>query len=269
MIMFATPASALGLALAASVAYLGGAFVAQRREQTGSYVMGLGWVLHGLLLVLEVTGSLRPDGLARMGFGSVLSITAWLVLAVHALESRLLPVPVVRHAMGVAGAAAAWLVWLFPGEWLLKSGSPWAPLHWVLGVASYGLLGAAVLHGRWLDKAEARLRQQRAAMASTGRHMPLLRLERLTFAFVAAGFVALSAALVLGLFSSGTLRLDHKTVFSLLGWSVVGALLIGRHWRGWRGRHATRWLYGGAVLLLLAYAGSRFVFEVILGKVAS
>ncbi|HNT35257.1 MAG TPA: cytochrome C assembly protein, partial [bacterium] len=38
--------------------------------------------------------------------------------------------------------------------------------------------------------------------------------------------------------------------------------------RGWRGRRATRWLGAGAVLLLLAYVGSRFVFEVLVGRVA-
>ena len=46
-------------------------------------------------------------------------------------------------------------------------------------------------------------------------------------------------------------------------------LVVGRHLRGWRGRRATRWIYAGAFLLLLAYVGSRFVFEVLLGKVAA
>ena len=61
-------------------------------------------------------------------------------------------------------------------------------------------------------------------------------------------------------------RWDHKTVFSLLAWGVFAALLVGRRQRGWRGRRATRWLYAGAALLLLGYAGSRFVLEVLLGR---
>jgi ABC-type uncharacterized transport system permease subunit len=44
--------------------------------------------------------------------------------------------------------------------------------------------------------------------------------------------------------------------------------LLGRHLLGWRGRQATRWLYAGAALLLLAYVGSRFVFEVLLQRSA-
>ena len=35
---------------------------------------------------------------------------------------------------------------------------------------------------------------------------------------------------------------------------------------GWRGPRATRWLYAGAGLLLLAYVGSRFVLEVLLQR---
>jgi ABC-type uncharacterized transport system permease subunit len=34
----------------------------------------------------------------------------------------------------------------------------------------------------------------------------------------------------------------------------------------WRGRKAVRFLYIGALLLLLSYVGSRFVLEVMLGR---
>ena len=43
-------------------------------------------------------------------------------------------------------------------------------------------------------------------------------------------------------------------------------LLVGRSQFGWRGRRAVRVLYIGAALLLLGYAGSRFVLEVMLGR---
>jgi ABC-type uncharacterized transport system permease subunit len=42
--------------------------------------------------------------------------------------------------------------------------------------------------------------------------------------------------------------------------------LIGRSQWGWRGRRAVRVLYIGAALLLLSYAGSRFVMEILLGR---
>jgi ABC-type uncharacterized transport system permease subunit len=98
--------------------------------------------------------------------------------------------------------------------------------------------------------------------------MPLLRLERLTFRFVGAGFAVLTAALVLGWWNAQPWRWDHKTVFSMLGWLVFAALLAGRRAFGWRGRRATRWVYAGVGLLLLAYVGSRFVIEVVLQRAA-
>jgi ABC-type uncharacterized transport system permease subunit len=135
-------------------------------------------------------------------------------------------------------------------------------------VVSYGLFGVAVLHAWMLDAAERRMRN-RAAADGTVLGLPLLRLERLTFGFVQAGFIVLTLVLVLGVLTAARWRWDHKTVFSLLGWAVFAALLAGRALRGWRGRQATRWLYSGAALLLLAYVGSRFVLEVVLGRSVS
>ena len=226
-----------------------------------------GWALHLGLLILDIGGWGQSAHGARLGFAPVLSITVWLVIAVHAVESRLIPLPGVRRVLALVGAAAVLLAWLFPGE-VRAIGSRWAPLHFVLGVASYGLFGVAVLHALMLDAAERRLRERRAP-AGGAFGMPLLQLERLTFRFVGAGFVVLTATLLLGLLTSGAWSwLDRKAVLSLLGWAVFAALLIGRHWRGWRGRRATAWLYGGTLLLLLAYAGSRFVMEVVLQRSA-
>ena len=52
----------------------------------------------------------------------------------------------------------------------------------------------------------------------------------------------------------------------MLAWLTFAALLLGRSRFGWRGRTAVRMLYVGALLLLLAYVGSRFVMEVLLGR---
>jgi ABC-type uncharacterized transport system permease subunit len=105
-----------------------------------------------------------------------------------------------------------------------------------------------------------------AARANVGQGVPLLRLERLTFWFVGAGFAVLSAAIVLGAWFASPWRWDHKTLLSVLSWTVFAGLLVGRRMFGWRGVRATRWLYAGAALLLLAYVGSRFVFEVLLDR---
>jgi len=129
------------------------------------------------------------------------------------------------------------------------------------------LFAAAAVHAWLMMRAEHAIRQ--GADANAG--LPLLTLERLTFRFATAGFVLLSATLLAGLLFSEKLygqpvRLDHKTVFSILAWLVFAFLLLGRLRFGWRGRKAVRVLYTGSILLLLAYAGSRFVLEVILRR---
>jgi ABC-type uncharacterized transport system permease subunit len=227
-----------------------------------------GWMLHLLLLVVDISGFGQGTAGARLGFGPVLSMTLWLVIAVHTVESRLVPLPAVRVALALSGGAAVMLAALFPGESRVYA-SPLAPLHFVLGVGSYGLFGAAVLHALMLDAAERRLRA--GGLVGAAGHpsartlgLPLLQLERLTYRFVEAGFAVLTATLLLGAITAGGWRLEHKIVFSLLAWAVFAALLLGRRLRGWRGRRATRWLYAGAALLLLAYAGTRFVWEVLL-----
>jgi ABC-type uncharacterized transport system permease subunit len=100
---------------------------------------------------------------------------------------------------------------------------------------------------------------------------PLLTLERLLFRILAAGFVLLTLTLATGvLFSEElfgkALRFNHKTLFAILSWLIFGGLLVGRWRYGWRGRRALRWTLAGFIALLLAYVGSRFVLEVILGR---
>ena len=93
------------------------------------------------------------------------------------------------------------LALVFPGDSLPQTLSRWAPLHWVLGIASYGLFGAAVLHAAMMRRAEKQMRRPRrptlAEADAAPMGLPQLRLERLTFRFVGAGFVMLSAAIAL------------------------------------------------------------------------
>ena len=222
------------------------------------------WGLHALTLVEALLGT--PP---RFGFAPALSMTVWLVLTVYAVERRLFPQLQAHWSLAGLGSAAVALPLVFPGTAYHLIASAWLPLHWALGIASYGLFAAAALHGWLMVRAERAIRQ--AEQIDAG--VPLLTLERLTFRFVEAGFVLLSATLLVGWLFAETLhgpgpgwKWDHKTIFSLLAWAVFAGLLLGRARLGWRGLKAVRVLYLGAGLLLLSYAGSRFVLEVILGR---
>ena len=270
MILSSGTASTLaigGPGLLATVLYAVATLRGGDRDRWAAMALPAAWLFHLLALVLHIVGWGQDHGGARLGFAPVLSLTVWIVIGLHALESRFVPVPAVRTWLAPAGALVVVLATYFPGD-SRPFQSALGPLHFVLGVGAYGLFGAAVLHGALLDSAERRMRLKGPSSTGWG-GMPLLQLERLTFRFVQVGFVVLSAAVLLGFATTPQWRWDHKTVFSLLGWAVFAALLIGRHLRGWRGRRATRWLYVGAVLLLLAYAGSRFVIEVVLSRGAA
>ena len=233
-------------------------------ENTVRSLLLAAWLLHALTLVEALLGT--PP---RFGFAPALSMTVWLVLTVYAVERRLFPQLKAHWALAGLGSAVVVLSLLFPGASYHVIASPWLPLHWALGIASYGLFAVAAVHGWLMVRAERSIRQ--AAQIDTG--VPLLTLERLTFRFVEAGFVLLSATLAVGWLFAETLygpglgwKWDHKTVFSLLAWIAFAGLLIGRARLGWRGLKAVRVLYLGTSLLLLSYVGSRFVLEVILRR---
>jgi ABC-type uncharacterized transport system permease subunit len=259
MILSSAPVHAL--AWAAVCAY---ALSAAGRTAWGARAQVLALVLHGLWVAATFVGEADAGQGIRWGFAPVLSLTAWLVLTVHFTESRLVPIAGLRRVFALIGAGSVLLALAFPGDVVIVATSVYAPLHWTLGIAAYALFGVAVVHAAMLDAAERQMRQK-AGAGLLG--MPLLSLERLTFLFVEAGFVVLTLAIVIGLLTVVHWRWgDHKTVLSLASWATFAALIVGRRARGWRGRQATRWVYAGAGLMLLAYVGSRFVFEVVLQR---
>ena len=253
------------VATGAALAYGALALAASRLSVSGiRSLLLLAWLLHAVMLAEGLLG--EPP---RFGFAPALSITVWLMLTVYAIESRLFPQLKAHGALAGLGSAAVILALVFPGTTYHAIASPWLPLHWALGLASYGLFAAAVAHG-WLMTRSERLMRSATPVEAT---VPLMTLERLTFRFVEAGFVLLSATLLVGWVFAETLygpRLtgmwNHKTIFSVLSWLVFAGLLIGRARLGWRGRQAVRVLYLGSGLLLLGYVGSRFVLEIILRR---
>ena len=268
MIVFSAYHFSLVWGLLAATAYALGAMFGGRlsAQQSRSYL----WVIslfHGLRVIASLIPS--ENELAHFGFAAALSATAWLVLLVYTIEHHWFPQMQTRWLMSCVGMVAVVLPLLFPGHALHSTSSAWLPFHWMLGMASYALFAAAVVHASLMNRAERQIRM--GAIDPTG--LPLLTLERLTFRFVNIGFGLLTATLLAGwLFGEQlygpdkALRLDHKTLFAILAWLVFLLLIWGRRYRGWRGPLAVRTIYTGAAMLFLSYAGSRFVTEVFLNR---
>ncbi len=177
-------------AVGAAVSYGVLALAASRlSSNTLRTVLFTAWLFHAVALAAGLLG--EPP---QFGFAPALSMTVWLVLTVYAIESRLFPQMQAHWALAGLGSAAVVLAAIFPGTTYHRVASPWLPLHWALGIASYGLFAAAVVHGWLMTRSEKSIRQT----AQNNAGVPLMTLERLTFRFVEAGFVLLSATLFVG-----------------------------------------------------------------------
>lgn len=142
--------------------------------------------------------------------------------------------------------------------------------HVVLALLAYATLCIASWVAIMLAVQERLLRTHRIGRFAHW-FPPLVALERFLFQLISIGFILLTLTLVTGLLFIQDLfaqHLVHKTFLSLASWLVFGTLLLGR-WRwGWRGLRAVHLSLWGMGLLLLAFLGSKFVLEIVLGYAA-
>jgi ABC-type uncharacterized transport system permease subunit len=242
------------------------------------------FALHSWLLYQELFAA---PGL-RFGFGQALSVTLWLAVLIYWFESLFVNLEGMQALVLPIASVCVLLPGLFPGlESPAYASSLAFRAHLLLAMLAYSLFTIGALHALLMALLERQLHGGRrdggAAPSGSGQGgggplagplaslPPLLTLERLLFRILAAGFVLLTATLATGvLFSEElfgkALRFNHKTLFACLSWLIFGGLLVGRWRYGWRGRRALRWTLAGFVALLLAYVGSRFVLEVVLGR---
>jgi len=257
-----------------------------RAKREGAPAGLTGWERAAVAAVLAVHGGLLANEVLlspqlRFGFAQALSIMMWLAVAIYWFESLFLRLDGFEPLLLPLAAIAAPLPALFPG--LASPGLAYAfefKVHLLLAMCAYSLFTIAILHAALMAFVERRLHRLRppalgepaSPLGGPLSHLPpLLTLERLLFRLIAAAFVFLTLTLATGIVFSETLfgralPFDHKTLFAILSWITFAALLVGRTLYGWRGRTALRWTLTGFVLLILAYVGSRFVLEVILGR---
>ncbi|MDE1183248.1 cytochrome c biogenesis protein CcsA [Paraburkholderia sp.] len=252
---------------------------------TGRALLAVALLAHGVLLHTTIFQA----NAMYFGFAFALSAMFWLGAGIYWIESFFFPLDGLRLLVLPLAFVASLLPLGFNGVRVLPyAAAPMFKLHFLIANIAYGLFAIAALHAILMLLVERRLHAMRgtnaqrlaAASAAAGNGWlsswldtlpPLLTLEKLLFRLIAAGFVLLTLTLVSGIVFSEqlidrALSLDHKTVFAILSWVMFGALLTARRVSGWRGRAALRWVLASFVALLLAYVGSRFVFEVLLHR---
>jgi ABC-type uncharacterized transport system permease subunit len=242
------------------------------RPRGPDILIALGLVAHAGALHQAVIGSGW-----RLGFAPILSATLLVGLALLWIEGFRVRLQALLRLVLPLAALASVLPLLFPGSSLgERAGAPLFIPHLISGTLAYGVLALAALQALAMAATERALHAGGASNTGLASRLveqlpPLLVLERVLFRLITMGFVLLSLTVFSGvLFSEQVFGrpfvADHKTVFSVIAWLVFGLLLLGRRLWGWRGRTALRLTLGGFAILLLAYVGSRFVLEVILGR---
>ena len=262
------------LAALAAAAYLAaGVQIARRlvhpradrpaRELYAGVAVWCGVVLHAVAIgpalalwngpMLDLPATISIAGLALAGvFGIAL---LWRID--HVVGALVLPL----------AAVAPLVPTVWPGQ-AMPAGASTDPVHAVISILTYAVLGLAALQALILAYQEHRIRTKRPGGA-LGTLAALDTQERWLFRLVGIGFFLLSLSLASGfMFVQDMLaqHLAHKTALSGIAWAIFGALLWGRWRYGWRGQTAVRWCLGGFAVLVLAYFGSRWVLEVLLDR---
>jgi ABC-type uncharacterized transport system permease subunit len=239
-----------------------------------AFCLLLATALHAGLLFEQMYGQGQP----QVGFSLALSATAlscllcflWggLFERIEALRVVLLPVAALmallplyidsRVAQGI-GNPLVFVIHL--GSALLAYGA----LAFAVALALIMSLLDMVLH-RPVSEKPTYTRIKKILSLSP----PLLSLERLMFRVIGLAFVVLTLTLLTGfVFAEAlalSLKLDHKTLFSLLSWCILALLLWGHRQYGWRGRIALAYVLAGYFMLMLAYIGTQFVLQMILHR---
>jgi ABC-type uncharacterized transport system permease subunit len=232
-----------------------------------TWIVPLAIALHAVLVARNLV---KPDGL-DLSLDNAFSVVAGLVAAVAWFSGLMRTLP----AIGMVVLPIAAIGSLLPGLMTRPhpfsfASEPLAAIHIAVALIAYALFIVAALQAMVLMGLEKRL-HRRLPDPGADALPPLLTLERFLFRLVGVGFVLLTFTLASGILFSEQVfgrpvMFTHKSVLSILGWATFGGLLWGRWRYGWRGRVALRWILAGTLFVFLAYLGSKFVLEVLLGR---
>ena len=230
-------------------------------------------ILIGLVAVvfhaITLYHTLFVDGGLNIGFFVALSLITWLIALLVLLASFSNPIESLGVFLLPFASIAISLEMIFPSQHTLANVQVLElKLHIMMSVLAYSLLSIAAVQSILQAIQDKHLRKRRPG-GFIRALPPMQTMETLMFQLIGLGLAVLTLSLI-----SGVIYLDdmfaqhlvHKTMLSITAWVVFATLLWGRWKFGWRGRVAIRWTLSGFFVLLLAYMGSKWVTEIMLGR---
>ena len=232
-------------------------------DNTPLYAAALAIIFHAVALQNIIS---TPQGI-DIGFFSALTFTAWLMATLLVIASFSLPIGCL--GLLVYPFALVTLVLRFSSDQhhlLTNVLEPGLQTHILFSLLAYSLLSIAVAQAILLAIQDKYLHNKHPS--GFLHSLPSLEtMEIMLFRIIALGVIALSISLLSGFFYLDDMfaqHLVHKTILSLIAWSIFVILLWGHYKFGWRGKIAIKWSISGFTLLMLAYFGSKFVIELVL-----
>jgi len=141
-------------------------------------------------------------------------------------------------------------------------------LHIGFAVTTYGLATLAAVAALAAFLQERALKRKQKPILD-GVLPSITDCDRLVIRFLGVGEAVLGLGLLTGVFLNifdglPILRPDHKTVFTIAAFVIIGALLFAHARHGLRGRRAARIVLLAYLFLTLGYPGVKFVTDVLL-----
>lgn len=229
--------------------------------------MGLGFVALALHLVMVFFGINTTEGINLSFFkvGALIAlpvVTLTIFSALHKTIENLF--------IGIFPMAAVVILSAIIVPSTTQPHPDMTPLvisHIILSILAYSAITVATVHGALLLIQDHQLKARKTN--GIVRTLPALQtMDQILFEMVWVGMALLTGALITGglyMLSADQHHLYHKAAFSVISWLVFATLLGGRYTLGWRGTTAGRFTVAGFVFLMLAYFGSKFVLELVLG----
>ena len=223
--------------------------------------------------MLWVLASFTP--VWRTDFGATLWVTIAVTMVIYLLtvmveEDSWRLILILSPAMLVLGILA--VIWTSKVGPKLLSQEPGTlvTVHIIASVVTYGLVTiaavaafAALLRERAL-KTKRPTAIVRALPAVTTCDRQVVRV--LFMSEVVLGTGLLSGVALDFIATGNLLTFDHKNIFTVTAFILIGILLLVHFNSGVKGRKAARWVLAAYLLLTLGYPGVKFVNEVLIGS---
>ncbi len=240
----------------------------QNQTRNGVYwaVLGLAVIGPVILLVVRSHGEWRTEFSTALWITVAATLLAFSAIALITREGWRLS-PIVMPYMAMVALIA--VIWENAGQDAPEIlDNPWIIFHIAISVLTYAVatVAACAAFAAFLKE---RALKRKSQTPLVHRLPSVSDCDALQVGLLILAEVVLALGLLTGVAASvahggDALPTDHKTVFAVLAFIVIGILLLVHRRTGVRGRQAARLVLAAYLLLTLAYPGVKFVTDVLL-----